>query len=88
MTSLDLILQVEKSIANLTDPELALSDLSLTNCDREPIHIQNAIQLAVALALSSKLMMLSLLNLRMLTKVELIITLASEINLTGVCLIF
>ena len=39
MTSLDLILQVEKSIANLTDPELALSDLSLTNCDRAPIHI-------------------------------------------------
>ncbi len=44
MTSLDLISQVKKTIANLTDPELALSDLSLTNCDREPIHISSAIQ--------------------------------------------
>ncbi len=44
MTSLDLIAQVRKSIANLTDPERALSNLSLTNCDREPIHIPNAIQ--------------------------------------------
>ena len=44
MTSLDLISQIKKSIANLTDPELAPSDLSLTNCDREPIHIPSAIQ--------------------------------------------
>jgi two-component system, chemotaxis family, sensor kinase Cph1 len=44
MTSLDLISQVKKSIANLTDPKLISSDLSLTNCDREPIHIPNAIQ--------------------------------------------
>jgi light-regulated signal transduction histidine kinase (bacteriophytochrome) len=44
MTSLDLISQVKKSMANLTDPELAPSDLSLTNCDREPIHIPSAIQ--------------------------------------------
>lgn len=44
MASLDLISQVKKSMANLTDPELISSDLSLTNCDREPIHIPNAIQ--------------------------------------------
>jgi two-component system, chemotaxis family, sensor kinase Cph1 len=44
MTSLDLISQVKKSIANLTDPELISSNLSLNNCDREPIHIPNAIQ--------------------------------------------
>jgi two-component system, chemotaxis family, sensor kinase Cph1 len=44
MTSLDLISQVKKSIAELTDTELAPSDLSLTSCDREPIHIPNAIQ--------------------------------------------
>jgi two-component system, chemotaxis family, sensor kinase Cph1 len=44
MASLDLISQVKNRIATLTDPSLALSDLSLTNCDREPIHISNAIQ--------------------------------------------
>lgn len=44
MTSLDLILQVKQSIAVLTDFEQDHSDLSLTNCDREPIHIPNAIQ--------------------------------------------
>jgi two-component system, chemotaxis family, sensor kinase Cph1 len=44
MTSLDFISQVKQSIANLTDPKLAPSDLSLTSCDREPIHISNAIQ--------------------------------------------
>jgi two-component system, chemotaxis family, sensor kinase Cph1 len=44
MTSLDLISQVKHRIATLTDPELAPSDLSLTNCDREPIQISNAIQ--------------------------------------------
>jgi two-component system, chemotaxis family, sensor kinase Cph1 len=44
MTSLDLRSQVKHRIATLTDPELASSDLSLTNCDREPIHICNAIQ--------------------------------------------
>ncbi len=44
MTSLDLRSQVKHRIATLTDPELAPSDLSLTNCDREPIHISNAIQ--------------------------------------------
>jgi two-component system, chemotaxis family, sensor kinase Cph1 len=44
MTSPDLISQVKHRIATLTDPELAPSDLSLTNCDREPIHISNAIQ--------------------------------------------
>jgi two-component system, chemotaxis family, sensor kinase Cph1 len=44
MTSLDLISQVKNRIATLTDPELASADLSLTNCDREPIQISNAIQ--------------------------------------------
>ena len=44
MTSLDLISQIKARIATLTDPELALSDLTLTSCDREPIHIPNAIQ--------------------------------------------
>ncbi len=44
MTSLDIISQVKERMTNLTDPELAQSDLSLTTCDREPIHISNAIQ--------------------------------------------
>lgn len=44
MTPLDFISQVKNSIAGLTDPELATADLSLTNCDREPIQISNAIQ--------------------------------------------
>jgi two-component system, chemotaxis family, sensor kinase Cph1 len=44
MTSLDFISQVNRSIAMLTDPQLTASDLGLTNCDREPIHIPNAIQ--------------------------------------------
>jgi two-component system, chemotaxis family, sensor kinase Cph1 len=44
MTSLDLISQVNKSLAALTDPQLVPSDLGLTNCDREPIHIPSAIQ--------------------------------------------
>jgi two-component system, chemotaxis family, sensor kinase Cph1 len=44
MTPLDLISQVKQRIATLTDPELAAADLSLTNCDREPIHISSAIQ--------------------------------------------
>jgi two-component system, chemotaxis family, sensor kinase Cph1 len=44
MTSLDLISQVKQSIATLTDATLVPSDLALTNCDREPIHLPNAIQ--------------------------------------------
>jgi two-component system, chemotaxis family, sensor kinase Cph1 len=44
MTSLDFISQVKQTIASLTDPHLAPADLALTNCDREPIHIPNAIQ--------------------------------------------
>ncbi len=44
MAFLDLILQVQQRVAHLTDPEMAQSDLSLTTCDREPIHISNAIQ--------------------------------------------
>jgi two-component system, chemotaxis family, sensor kinase Cph1 len=44
MTSLDLISQVKKRIADLTDTNLLIADVSLTNCDREPIHIPSAIQ--------------------------------------------
>jgi two-component system, chemotaxis family, sensor kinase Cph1 len=44
MASLDFISQVKARIANLTDPDLVPSNLQLTNCDREPIHISNAIQ--------------------------------------------
>lgn len=44
MTSLDLISQIKARIATLTDPDLATSDLTLTSCDREPIHIANVIQ--------------------------------------------
>jgi two-component system, chemotaxis family, sensor kinase Cph1 len=44
MTALDFISQVKQSIARLTDPVLRVSNLSLTNCDREPIHIPNATQ--------------------------------------------
>jgi two-component system, chemotaxis family, sensor kinase Cph1 len=44
MVSLDVIAQVKQRIVDLTQPELAQSDLSLTNCDREPIHIPSAIQ--------------------------------------------
>jgi two-component system, chemotaxis family, sensor kinase Cph1 len=44
MTAIDFSSQVKQSISNLTDPALAVSDVSLTNCDREPIHIPNAIQ--------------------------------------------
>jgi two-component system, chemotaxis family, sensor kinase Cph1 len=44
MASMDFMLQVKQSIAALTDQGQAPSDLSLTNCDREPIHIPNAIQ--------------------------------------------
>jgi two-component system, chemotaxis family, sensor kinase Cph1 len=44
MTSLDRTAQVKERIAQLTSPELAQSDLSLTNCDREPIHLPSAIQ--------------------------------------------
>jgi two-component system, chemotaxis family, sensor kinase Cph1 len=44
MTSLDLISQVKQSIAQLTDPNSLPSNLDLSNCDREPIHIPSAIQ--------------------------------------------
>jgi PAS fold len=44
MTSLDLISQVKKRIVNLTDTNLAIADVTLTNCDREPIHIPSIIQ--------------------------------------------
>lgn len=36
--------QVRAEIAILTDPDLVPSDVSLTNCDREPIHMPSAIQ--------------------------------------------
>lgn len=44
MTAIDFSSQVKQSIAQLTDPTLDVSQVSLTNCDREPIHIPNAIQ--------------------------------------------
>ncbi|WP_310490271.1 GAF domain-containing protein, partial [Chamaesiphon sp. VAR_69_metabat_338] len=44
MTAIDFITQIKDSIAKLTDPALDVSQVSLTNCDREPIHTPNAIQ--------------------------------------------
>jgi two-component system, chemotaxis family, sensor kinase Cph1 len=44
MISLDFISQIKQSIAKLTDPQSIPSDLDLSNCDREPIHIPSAIQ--------------------------------------------
>ena len=44
MTAIDFSSQIKQSIAKLTDPALDVSQISLTNCDREPIHIPNAIQ--------------------------------------------
>ena len=44
MTSPDLIYQVKQSLAQLTDANSLSSDLDLSNCDREPIHIPSAIQ--------------------------------------------
>ena len=38
MTSQDLISQVKKRIANLTDTNLAIADLSLTNLINDPIQ--------------------------------------------------
>jgi two-component system, chemotaxis family, sensor kinase Cph1 len=40
----DLVAQVKKNIAELTQPELAAADLSLDNCAREPIHLPGAVQ--------------------------------------------
>ncbi|MEM9806160.1 MAG: GAF domain-containing protein, partial [Cyanobacteria bacterium P01_D01_bin.56] len=42
MTALDFIAQTKAKIATLTEPDITAADL--TNCDREPIHIPNAIQ--------------------------------------------
>lgn len=44
MTSSSFVSRVKQEIATLTDPNLAPADVSLTNCDREPIHIPSAIQ--------------------------------------------
>jgi two-component system, chemotaxis family, sensor kinase Cph1 len=44
MTAIDFSSQVKQSIAQLTDPGVDVSNLSLTNCDREPIQIPNATQ--------------------------------------------
>ena len=44
MASVDITSQIKQLIATLTDPSLGSSDLTLTNCDREPIHISNEIQ--------------------------------------------
>jgi two-component system, chemotaxis family, sensor kinase Cph1 len=54
MASLDFISQVKEGIAHLTDPGIAPSDLSLNNCDREPIHIPSAIQPHGVLIVCSK----------------------------------
>jgi two-component system, chemotaxis family, sensor kinase Cph1 len=40
----NLVAQVKKNIADLTQPGLAVADLSLENCAREPIHLPSAIQ--------------------------------------------
>ena len=42
--TLDSLTQTQQAIAQLTDPDLSKSNLDLTNCDREPIHIPAAIQ--------------------------------------------
>ena len=42
--TLDLLSQTQRAIAQLTDSALSKSELNLTNCDREPIHIPAAIQ--------------------------------------------
>jgi two-component system, chemotaxis family, sensor kinase Cph1 len=44
MTATDFSFQVKQSIAQLTDPTVDVSNISLTNCDREPIQIPNATQ--------------------------------------------
>ena len=44
MVSLDFVTQTKQFIAEITDPDQAPSDASLINCDREPIHVPNAIQ--------------------------------------------
>jgi two-component system, chemotaxis family, sensor kinase Cph1 len=44
MTAIDFSSQVKQSIAQLTDPGVDVSSVSLTNCDREPIQIPNATQ--------------------------------------------
>jgi two-component system, chemotaxis family, sensor kinase Cph1 len=44
MASLDFVSQIKQNIVHLTDIKVTPSDLSLTNCDREPIHTPSAIQ--------------------------------------------
>ncbi len=44
MASLNFVSQIKQNIVHLTDLEVAPSDLSLNNCDREPIHVPSAIQ--------------------------------------------
>lgn len=44
MASLDFISQVKARITSLTDSDQTPSNLQLTNCDREPIHVSNAVQ--------------------------------------------
>jgi two-component system, chemotaxis family, sensor kinase Cph1 len=44
MASLDFVTQIKQYIAEITNLDQALSDTSLINCDREPIHLPNAIQ--------------------------------------------
>jgi two-component system, chemotaxis family, sensor kinase Cph1 len=44
MASIDLMAEIKKNVADLTNDQLTSADLSLSNCDREPIHIPSAIQ--------------------------------------------
>ncbi|PZD71206.1 Phytochrome-like protein cph1 [Acaryochloris thomasi RCC1774] len=44
MTSSSFVSQIKQQITTLTNPDIAPPDVSLTNCDREPIHIPSAIQ--------------------------------------------
>ena len=45
----DLLIRTQTEIAQLTNPEISVDNLDLTNCDREPIHIPSAIQPHAAL---------------------------------------
>ncbi len=44
MASLNFVTQIKQYIAEITSPDQAPLDTSLINCDREPIHLPNAIQ--------------------------------------------
>ncbi|MEL7227098.1 MAG: hypothetical protein AAGL17_20265, partial [Cyanobacteria bacterium J06576_12] len=55
LVALDFITKTKAAIAQLTDPEISSVTVDINNCDREPIHIPNAIQPhGVLLVLSPK----------------------------------